>query len=178
MSATITRAGGTQRPDRARPGVIGPQERDAEAARLIRELLTVLGEDPDRPGLRDTPLRAARALREQSPGLVFCYVSGQGTDSSEKGRAMWARVKGKTENDLLATCAPAYMFRPGYIHPVKGVVSSTRLYRVSAHARQTVESCPPENRTRALSADGPLMTLLSNCTKFLQRGSESTYNGR
>jgi hypothetical protein len=50
----------------------------------------------------DLTLAAARALLELNPGMGFCYVSGQGTDSSEKGRSMWARVKGRTENELLA----------------------------------------------------------------------------
>lgn len=78
----------------------------------------------------DYTLAAARTLARLNPVLTFCYVSGSGTDSTEKGRQMWARVKGKVENDLLALpLGAAYMFRPGYIQPVRGVVSSTRLYR-------------------------------------------------
>jgi uncharacterized protein YbjT (DUF2867 family) len=78
----------------------------------------------------DYTLAAARTLARLSPSISFCYVSGSGTDSTEKGRSMWARVKGKVENDLLALpLGAAYMFRPGYIQPVRGVVSSTRLYR-------------------------------------------------
>ena len=68
-------------------------------------------------------------MLEQNPSLVFTYVSGIGTDSSEKGRVMWARVKGKTENDLLAMpFRDAWMFRPGYIQPMKGIKSATPLY--------------------------------------------------
>ncbi|WP_327393222.1 epimerase [Streptomyces sp. NBC_01186] len=78
---------------------------------------------------RDYTLAAARALAAASPSLTFVYVSGQGTDSTESGRLMWARVKGRTENELLAMPFHAYMFRPGYIQPVNGVVSRTRLYR-------------------------------------------------
>src|SRR5262245_57882231 len=78
----------------------------------------------------DVTLAVARALLHASPALTFEYISGAGTDSSESGRSMWARVKGKTENDLLALSDRALMFRPGWIQPVKGVVSSTRLYRV------------------------------------------------
>jgi uncharacterized protein YbjT (DUF2867 family) len=78
----------------------------------------------------DFALAAARALKEQSPDAAFVYVSGAGTDSTARGRSMWARVKGRTENELLAMFSRAYMFRPGYIHPTKGVVSSTALYRV------------------------------------------------
>jgi len=62
--------------------------------------------------------------------MIFCYVSGAGTDSSENGRSMWARVKGMTENRLLEMpFKAAYMFRPGYIQPMKGVRSKTRLYQ-------------------------------------------------
>lgn len=71
-------------------------------------------------------------MLDQSPGVTFLYVSGAGTDSSEKGRAMWARVKGKTENALLAMpFKAAYMLRPGCIQPVDGIVSKTTLYRVA-----------------------------------------------
>jgi len=78
----------------------------------------------------DYTLAAARTLARLNPALTFCYVSGSGTDSTEKGWQMWARVKGKVENDLLALpLGAAYMFRPGYVQPVRGVVSSTRLYR-------------------------------------------------
>jgi hypothetical protein len=57
--------------------------------------------------------------------MAFIYVSGAHTDSTEQGRTMWARVKGKTENDLARMFSRAYAFRPGYIHPVKGVRSKT-----------------------------------------------------
>jgi len=77
----------------------------------------------------DLALRAGRALAAANPELTFIYVSGQGTDSTERGRTMWARVKGKTENDLLALAFRAYMFRPGFVQPMDGVVSKTRLYR-------------------------------------------------
>lgn len=61
--------------------------------------------------------------------MTFIYVSGSGTDSTEKGSIMWARVKGKTENALLKMpFKAAYMFRPGVILPVKGVKSKTPLY--------------------------------------------------
>lgn len=79
----------------------------------------------------DLTLAAARALVAASPDLVFCYVSGLGTDSTESGRVMWARVKGRTENALLALpFRAAYMFRPGFIQPLRGVRSSTPLYNV------------------------------------------------
>jgi len=73
---------------------------------------------------------AARELVALNPRMTFCYVSGAGTDSSEKGRAMWARVKGKTENHLLQMpFQAAYMFRPGYIQPLDGIRSKTSLYQ-------------------------------------------------
>jgi uncharacterized protein YbjT (DUF2867 family) len=78
----------------------------------------------------DYTLAAATTLARVAPGLTFCYVSGAGTDSSEQGWQMWGRVKGKTENDLLKLpLGAAYMFRPGYIQPTRGVTSSTGWYR-------------------------------------------------
>jgi uncharacterized protein YbjT (DUF2867 family) len=79
----------------------------------------------------DMTVAAAEALLAVNPELTFCYVSGAGTDSSEHGRAMWARVKGRTENRLLAMPMRAFMFRPGFIQPVKGVRSKTWLYRIA-----------------------------------------------
>ena len=76
-------------------------------------------------------LSLARELLKADPKTTFTYVSGVGTDSSEKGRSMWARVKGKTENDLLTLgFKQAYMFRPGAIIPMRGVGPSSKLYRV------------------------------------------------
>ncbi len=79
----------------------------------------------------DLTLNFAKLLKDLNPGMTFCYVSGAGTDSSEKGRSMWARVKGKTENALLSLgFKDAYMFRPGFIKAMKGVKSRTALYNV------------------------------------------------
>jgi hypothetical protein len=79
----------------------------------------------------DLTLGIARTLLRTSPDLTFVYVSGAGTDSSEKGRMMWARVKGRTENALLSLpFRAAYMFRPGAIMPLHGIRSSTRWYNV------------------------------------------------
>ena len=75
-------------------------------------------------------LSVADALARIDPDMTFVYVSGAGTDSSERGRAMWARVKGRTENALLRLpFRAAYMLRPGLIIPMHGVRSKTRLYR-------------------------------------------------
>ena len=71
-------------------------------------------------------LAAATTLSKLNPGMVFVYVTGQGTDSTEQGRLMWARIKGKTENDLLKLpFKAAYMFRPAGIQPLHGVKSRT-----------------------------------------------------
>jgi uncharacterized protein YbjT (DUF2867 family) len=77
----------------------------------------------------DVTLTAATTLARLNPRSAFVYVSGMGTDA--QGRAMWARVKGETENALLALPLEAYMFRPGYIQPVHGVTSRTRWYRLA-----------------------------------------------
>jgi len=79
----------------------------------------------------DLTLGVARTLARLNPAMTFVYVSGTGTDSSERGRIMWARVKGRTENALLALpFKAAYMFRPGYIQPLDDIQSRTRWYRV------------------------------------------------
>lgn len=88
----------------------------------------------DEPAYRrltyDLTLAAAQAMATVNNRLTFCYVSGQGTDSSERGRSMWARVKGQTENALLRLrFKAAYMFRPGFIQPLRGVRSKTRIYQ-------------------------------------------------
>jgi uncharacterized protein YbjT (DUF2867 family) len=76
-------------------------------------------------------LAAAVTLARVNPQMTFFYVSGAGTDSSERGRMMWARIKGRTENALLRLpFRAAYMFRPGVIEPRYGVKSKTGWYRV------------------------------------------------
>lgn len=75
-------------------------------------------------------LNFAKTLLKLNTNLTFCYVSGVGTDSTEKGRSMWARVKGKTENDLLnLPFKAAYMFRPGFIKPTKGLKNAYKAYK-------------------------------------------------
>jgi uncharacterized protein YbjT (DUF2867 family) len=78
----------------------------------------------------DITLAAARVLAKLNPQMVFVYVTGRGTDSSEQGRSMWARVKGKTENDLLKLpFKAAYMFRPAGVLPLHGIRSKTAWYQ-------------------------------------------------
>jgi uncharacterized protein YbjT (DUF2867 family) len=75
--------------------------------------------------------KVAVTLLNLNKDMSFCYISGANTDNTENGNTMWARIKGKTENELLSMpFRSVYMFRPGYIQPMKGVKSKTRLYRV------------------------------------------------
>ena len=78
----------------------------------------------------DYTISTAQTLLALNPGMTFCYVTGVGTDSTEKAGAMWARVKGKTENDLLKMpFKGVYLFRPGFIQPMKGVKSKVGWYQ-------------------------------------------------
>lgn len=78
----------------------------------------------------DLTMHVAQRLSTLNNNMVFCYVSGSGTDSSEKGRLMWARVKGKTENDLAKLPFKAvYAFRPGFLIPTKGAGNILPAYK-------------------------------------------------
>ena len=80
----------------------------------------------------DLTLAVAKTLARLNSGMVFVYVTGAGTDSSERGRRMWARVKGKTENDLQKLpFKAAYMFRPAGIQPLHGIRSRTAWYQAA-----------------------------------------------
>jgi hypothetical protein len=75
-------------------------------------------------------MHVAQTLVQHNPDMVFTYVSGSGTDSTEKGRQMWARVKGKTENDLMKMpFKKVYAFRPGYMQPTKGLKNTLPYYK-------------------------------------------------
>ncbi len=79
----------------------------------------------------DLTMAAARTLSSLNSDMTFCYVSGAGTDGTEQGRLMWARVKGKTENDLRKLpFKAAYAFRPGFIKPIKGLRNAYGLSKV------------------------------------------------
>ncbi len=79
----------------------------------------------------DFTVGAAETLARLNPAMTFIYVSGAGTDSTERGRSMWARLKGQTENALLRLpFKAAYMFRPAFIQPLHGIKSKTALYRI------------------------------------------------
>jgi hypothetical protein len=81
----------------------------------------------------DLTLSFATVLAKVNPGMAFIYVSGAATDSSENGKLMWARVKGKTENDLMRLpFGKVYNFRPGFMKPTPGQKSIKRTYRILA----------------------------------------------
>jgi nucleoside-diphosphate-sugar epimerase len=81
----------------------------------------------------DLTMSFAKTIIKLNPEMTFCYISGVGTDSTESGRSMWARVKGKTENDLIKLgFKSAYAFRPGYIQPTKGLKNTYKAYKIFA----------------------------------------------
>lgn len=72
----------------------------------------------------------AQTLVQQNSNMTFCYISGAATDSTEKGRSMWARVKGKTENDLMKlNFTNVFALRPGFIKPIKGLKHTHSFYK-------------------------------------------------
>jgi uncharacterized protein YbjT (DUF2867 family) len=100
----------------------------------------------------DITLAAAKTLSRLNPQMVFVYVTGRGTDSTEQGRLTWARVKGKTENDLLKLpFKAAYMFRPAGIQPLHGVRSKTAwvqaIYAVTAPLLSLLNRTSPQFMT-------------------------------
>ncbi len=80
----------------------------------------------------DLTLNVARVLVKLNPQMIFCYVTGAGTDSSEQGRVAWARVKGMTENALLRLFNQAYMFRPGFMKATPGQKNVKGYYKYIA----------------------------------------------
>jgi hypothetical protein len=81
----------------------------------------------------DLTMHVAQTLSRLNPDMVFCYISGAGTDSSEKGRLSWARVKGKTENDLMKLpFKEVYAFRPGFLKTTKGLKNTIPAYKYFA----------------------------------------------
>jgi uncharacterized protein YbjT (DUF2867 family) len=127
-------------PDLATLGSLEPQLKDFDACFFCAGVSALgMSEEEYTRVTYDLTLGVARTLLRTSPDLTFVYVSGAGTDSSEKGRMMWARVKGRTENALLSLpFRAAYMFRPGAIMPLHGIQSSTRWYNVAYAAIRPV----------------------------------------
>jgi uncharacterized protein YbjT (DUF2867 family) len=78
----------------------------------------------------DLTMQFAKTISAQNPSSIFCFISGSGTDGTEKGRSMWARVKGKTENDLQKlNFKKVYNFRPGFMRPTKGQKNALSFYK-------------------------------------------------
>lgn len=93
-------------------------------------------------------LHAAGTLSRLNPDMTFCYVSGEGTDSTEKGRTAWARVKGKTENDLMKLSFKAvYNFRPGFIRPIKGMKHTLRFAKPLEYLFPILKTLLPSHGT-------------------------------
>ena len=119
----------------------------------------------------DFTLAAAKEILAESPHAAFCYVSGAGTDGTGRGRVMWARVKGQTEKALLAMgFHSAFMFRPGYIQPMKGVRSKTALYQMVYNIAGAV--VPPDASVGAELRDHLPSSSPTRCSK--RQGADSS----
>ena len=119
----------------------------------------------------DLTLHAAKILLKQNTDMTFIYVSGSGTDTTEKGRTMWARVKGKTENDILNLgFKDAYAFRPGFMKPTPGLKNVLGFYAYINWLYPTLRFLAP-NLVSTLSEVGVAMiktTLNSSPKKVLE----------
>ena len=94
----------------------------------------------------DLTIGFARALVAQNPQMVFCYVSGAHTDSTEKGNVNWARVKGKTENELLRLgFRNVYLFRPGIMKPTPGSKNTLGFYKWMGWLIPVIEKFSPDS---------------------------------
>jgi uncharacterized protein YbjT (DUF2867 family) len=110
---------------------IEEQLRDSDACFFCLGVTSAGMQEPDYERITyGIATAAAAALCRNNPGLTFVFVSGAGADSSERGRIMWARVKGKTENAILRLPCKSYVFRPGVVLPMHGERSRTTAYRV------------------------------------------------
>ncbi len=115
----------------------------------------------------DVALAAAKTLVQLNPGMVFTYVTGRGTDSTEQGPRRWARVKGKTENDLLKLpFKAAYMFRPNGIQPRHGVRSKTgwinAVYAVSGPLLAWMVHATPNQMTTSERLGRAMISVVRN----------------
>jgi hypothetical protein len=111
----------------------------------------------------DLTMHVAQTLSRHNPDMTFCYVSGASTDSTEKGRIMWARVKGKTENDLMKLpFDQVFAFRPGYMHATPGLKNTLPLYKYVSWLYPILKAVAPNTVSR-LSQLGQAMI---NVTKY------------
>lgn len=105
----------------------------------------------------DLTMLFANTVASQSANLIFCYISGAGTDSTENGRLAWARVKGKTENDLMKIpFKRVYNFRPGVLTPTKGLKNTLGFYKWMGWMIPIIKAFAP-NRITSLSQLGQAM---------------------
>jgi len=113
---------------------IEPELRGFDACFFCLGVSSVGMKEPEYTKLTyDLTMNFARAVSKLNSNMTFCYISGAGTDTSEKGRSMWARVKGKTENDLMKLpFKQALAFRPGIMHPTPGMKNTLALYKYFA----------------------------------------------
>lgn len=104
------------------------------AAFLIMGVSSIgLSEDKYNYLTYELTMALAQPLAKLNPDMTICYLSGAGTDSSEKGRTMWARIKGKTENHLMALpFRQAFMFRPAFMQPTEGLKNTYKAYKYLA----------------------------------------------
>jgi uncharacterized protein YbjT (DUF2867 family) len=88
----------------------------------------------------------AKTILAKNPDMVFCYISGAGTDSTEKGRSHWARIKGKAENDLQKLgFRQTYLFRPGIMEPTKGLKNTLGFYKWAGWLIPLIEVIAPSS---------------------------------
>jgi hypothetical protein len=103
------------------------------------------------------PIMFGEVISKINPSMIFEYISGAGTDSSENGKIMWARVKGKTENDLMKLpFKRVFVFRPGYLHPTKGLNNTQAFYKYISWLYPTMRKLMP-NQFTTLSELGQAM---------------------
>jgi uncharacterized protein YbjT (DUF2867 family) len=111
----------------------------------------------------DLTIYVAETLTKLNKNMIFTYVSGVGTDSTEKGRTMWARVKGRTENKLLSMpFKSAYMFRPGYLQPTAGLQFTHKYYQYLGWLYKLVKPIAP----RSINSLKELGQAMINCVLF------------
>jgi nucleoside-diphosphate-sugar epimerase len=125
----------------------------------------------------DLTLYFAQVFISVSPKAIFTYVSGEYTDSTETGRVMWARVKGKTENAIMAMeFTKAYLLRPGYIHPMKGIRSRTKLYAILYDVLgiffPIIKWISPHKVTTSVNVGLAHIELLNGCNKRILHAVE------
>ncbi len=105
----------------------------------------------------------AQTLVKQNPGMTFCYISGASTDSTEKGKQMWARVKGKTENDLMKMdFKRVYNFRPGGLIPIKGMKNTLSIYKYLSWLIPVIKWLAPDSICKLEDLGGAMVNAVTH----------------